>query len=186
MDYELLDRALIFAARAHKGQFRKGTDIPYLAHPVALALTLTELHCSDDVIAAALLHDVVEDTDVSLAEIERAFGPAIAAIVAAVSEPDRDAPWETRKQHTINKLRRAPLPVKLVACADKLHNIRAIARDHAALGDALWKRFGRGKQKQAWYYRGLAQSLPHGLQQPEKYPIFARFVQEVDNFFGPA
>jgi len=184
MDYKLFDKTLIFAARAHESGYRKGTDIPYIIHPVGVAMILLEASASDEVIAAALLHDVVEDTDITPAQIEQEFGPEIAQLVRSVSEPDRDAPWEDRKQHTIDKLRYAPLPVKLLACADKLHNIRSIARDHAELGDAVWDRFNRGKEEQAWYYRNLAQSLPFDVEKPEQYPIFAQFAQEVDQLFA--
>jgi (p)ppGpp synthase/HD superfamily hydrolase len=184
MDYKLLEEALVLSAKAHAGQTRKGTDIPYITHPVALAMTLIDLGCADEVVAAALLHDVVEDTSISLADIEQKFGPEITEIVRGVSEPDREASWEERKQHTIDKLRHAPLPIKLVSCADKLHNIRSMIRDYAKLGETLWERFNRGKDRQAWYYRGLAESLPYGIEQPEQYPIFGQFVQEVDKLFG--
>lgn len=184
MNYKLLDKALIFAAKAHDGQYRKGADIPYFAHPVALAMILLDLNCDDELIIAALLHDVVEDTKVTLADIKTTFGSKVADIVQAVSEPNRNAPWEVRKQHTINKLKEAPLPIKLLACADKLHNISAIVRDYNQLGENLWQRFNRGKEKQAWYYRSLAKSLPHDVTELDKYPIFNQFVQEVYNLFG--
>ncbi len=183
MNFERFDRALIFAARAHDGQRRKGTDIPYITHPVALAMMLREMDCPDEVIVAALLHDVVEDTPVSLAEVRREFGDAVAGLVEAVSEPDKSAPWEERKRHTIAALRDAPLPVKLLACADKLHNITTLARDHARLGDAVWSRFNRGRAQQAWYYRQLVDSLLHGVESPETYPIFARFARAVHALF---
>ena len=184
MDNHLFDRALIFAARAHDGHYRKGTDIPYITHPVALATMLIEIDCPDEVVVAALLHDVVEDTAVTLAMVEAEFGDRVAELVRAVTEPDREAPWEVRKQHTLDKLRHAPLPVKLLACADKLHNLRSIARDYAEVGERLWARFNRDKEKQAWYYRGLVDSLSTGLSQPERYPILAQFEREVALLFG--
>jgi len=185
MDQERFEKALIFAAQAHQGQNRKGSDVPYITHPIMLAMTLLEMDCADDLIVAALLHDVIEDTETTLTQIETEFGPAVAQLVDAVSEPDRQAAWEVRKQHTIDKLRQAPVSVKLIACADKLHNIRSICKDYQTLGEAVWARFKRGKESQAWYYRGLADSLPTGLESPETYPIFAQFRQEVTNLFGP-
>ncbi len=184
MNYNLFDKALNFAARAHQGQYRKGTDIPYIVHPVGVAMLLLEINAPDEVIVAGLLHDVIEDTDATLARLEAEFGPEIARLIAAASEPDRSAAWEDRKQHTVDYLRRAPLPVKLIACADKLHNIRTLSRDYATLGDAVWGRFNRGKAQQAWYYRALAQSLPEGVASPEKYPVFEQFSQEVDRLFA--
>ena len=185
MNFERLNRALIFAARAHDGQQRKGTDIQYIIHPAAMAMKLLTMNCMEDVVIAALLHDVVEDTDITLDDIAREFGAPVAELVAAASEPEHDtARWEIRKQHTIDFLRDAPLPVKLLACADKLHNIGSIARDYAVLGEKVWERFARGRDKQAWYYRALAESLPHGVESPEQYPIFAEFARAVDNLFG--
>lgn len=186
VDITLFEKALVFAAKAHDGQYRKGTDIPYITHPVALATMLMTMDCPDAVIIAALLHDVIEDTPTTAEEIEAEFGAEIAELVQAVSEPDRDAPWEARKQHTIDKLRHAPLSVKLIACADKTHNLHSMARDYNKLGDDLWKRFNRGKAEQAWYYRSLAKSLAMGIDQPKNYPIFAKFASEVDNLFGDA
>ncbi len=181
MDYNLFDKALIFAAKAHEGQYRKGTDVPYITHPVGLAVTLMDLNCADEVIVAALLHDVVEDTIVTLDEIEVEFGGQVAGLVGAVSEPDRDAPWEVRKEHTINKLRHASLSVKLLACADKLYNIRSMAQDYAAVGEQIWERFNRGKEKQAWYYRFLTERLIGGLEKSERYQIFAEYRQQAEN-----
>jgi len=184
MDQHLFDQALVFAAKAHQGQYRKGTDIPYITHPVALAMMLLELNCADEVIIAALLHDVVEDTAVTLAAVEAEFGEQVSNLVQAVTEPDREAEWEVRKTHTIHKLRQAPLPGKLLACADKLHNIRSIHRDYEAVGEQVWQRFKRAKTEQAWYYRGLAESLSHGIPNLDSYPIFATFQQEVNQLFG--
>jgi len=185
MNFERLNHALIIAARAHDGQRRKGTDIPYIIHPVSMAMKLLTMGCTEDVVIAALLHDTVEDTDLTLDDVARKFGASVAELVAAASEPEHStARWETRKQHTIEFLRDAPLPVKLLTCADKLHNIRAIAHDFSKLGEKVWERFARGREKQAWYYRGLAESLHHGVESPEQYPIFAEFAQEVDNLFG--
>jgi len=181
---DLIDRALNFAAKAHQGQYRKGTDIPYIVHPVGVAMLLQEMDAPAEVLAAGLLHDVVEDTPVTPAQLKAEFGPEIARLVAGASEPDRSATWEARKQHTVEYLRRAPLPVKLIACADKLHNIRTLSRDYAKLGDAVWSRFNRGQAQQAWYYRALAQSLPEGVASPEQYPIFEQFSEAVRRLFG--
>ena len=187
MDFNRLNRALIFAARAHDGQRRKGTDIPYIAHPVAMAMKLLTMDCVEDVVIAALLHDVVEDTPFTLDDISQAFGERVAELVAAASEPDHHtARWEVRKQHTIDFLRTAPLPVKLLTCADKLHNLRSIAQDYAQIGDKVWERFARGREKQAWYYLELAQSLPENVASPEDYLIFTEFTQEVAALFGKA
>jgi len=186
MNFDDFDRALIFAAKAHDGQVRKGTDVPYLVHPVAVAATLLAMHCDDAVILAALLHDTVEDTAATLADIEREFGPEVAAIVAGASEPDKSAAWKVRKQHTIHYLKTAPPSVRLVACADKLHNLRSMMRDHAELGDAVWQRFKRGRAEQGWYYREVIKSLLTDEALAQKYPIFSELKRLVEQFFGEA
>ncbi len=184
-NFQRLNQALIFAARAHDGQQRKGTDIPYIIHPVMLAMRLLTMDCAENVVIAALLHDTVEDTAITLEDISREFGAEVAEVVAAASEPEHStARWETRKQHTIDFLRDAPLPVKLLACADKLHNIQSMQSDFARQGERVWERFARGREKQAWYYRRLAKNLPAGVALPEMHPIFAEFAEAVDNLFG--
>jgi (p)ppGpp synthase/HD superfamily hydrolase len=184
IEAQLLDKALIFAARAHEGQYRKGTTIPYITHPVALAMALLQMECPGEVVAAALLHDVVEDTAVTLAEIEQAFGPEIADLVASVSEPDRRASWEARKAHTIAAMRDAPFYTKLIVCTDKLHNLRSVVRDYAEEGEGVWDRFNRGKAKQAWYYHQLVESLMVNVTETDRYPVFGQLAAEVDHLFG--
>ena len=151
----LIDSALSFAARAHRHQVRKGTDVPYIVHPVGVMLLLEHAGETDpELLAAALLHDTIEDAGVSAAELAERFGPRVAAIVEGCSEPEHhDAAWEARKQHTVAYLRAAPRAIKLVATADKLHNLRSMLVDQAELGDQLWGRFNRGRSALEWYYR---------------------------------
>lgn len=120
----LIDRlsaAVEFAVWAHGGRTRKGKDVPYITHPLAVALSLARAGCAEDVVIAGLLHDVVEDTSVTLEEVRERFGAGVAGIVAACTE-DKRLPWEDRKARMLETLTHAPLAVKLVACADKLHN----------------------------------------------------------------
>jgi (p)ppGpp synthase/HD superfamily hydrolase len=149
----LLESALTFAARAHQGQVRKGTTTPYIVHPVGVMLTLQAAGESDpDLLAAALLHDTLEDAGVTAEALRDQFGPRVAEIVAGATEPfARDDPWEDRKQHTVAFLRTAPRAIQLVAAADKLHNLSAMESDHAAHGEQLWDRFNRGRAEIAWY-----------------------------------
>lgn len=159
----LLDSALIFAARAHDGQRRKSTDVPYIIHPVGVMLVLIECNETDpELLAAALLHDTVEDTGVTLDHLRATFGERVAAIVAGCSEPDKSDTWEHRKEHTISFLRTAPREIALVSAADKLHNVRSMIMDYATLGDHLWTRFNRGRDSTAWYHRSVVASLKEG------------------------
>jgi (p)ppGpp synthase/HD superfamily hydrolase len=159
----LLEAALAFAAVAHQGQRRKGTAVPYIVHPVGVMLVLMAAGETDaEVLAAALLHDTVEDAGITLAELRQKFGDRVAEIVVGCSEPDRRAAWEVRKQHTVAYLRTAPRAVQLVAAADKLHNLRSLAADYAEVGEPLWQRFKRGRAAMAWYYHAVVDSLKAG------------------------
>jgi (p)ppGpp synthase/HD superfamily hydrolase len=180
----VVEAALIFAARAHARQKRKGTDVPYIVHPVGVMLTLQAAGETDpELLAAALLHDTLEDAGVTLETLRERFGPRVAALVEGASEPfARDEPWETRKHHTVEHLRTAPRDVQLVAAADKLHNLHAMAADYAVLGDGLWKRFKRGRAETGWYYRSIAESLKQG--ELAEHPLIVELGQMVKEFFG--
>ncbi|MCI0394099.1 MAG: HD domain-containing protein [Chloroflexi bacterium] len=180
----LIDRAIGFAARAHEGQQRKTGNVPYIAHPVAVAMLLQRMGCDDRIVAAALLHDTVEDTHVTLEEIRLNFGDEIADIVAGCTEPPRKtANWESRKLDMVARLRDAPLAVKLVMAADKYHNLVHMLHQYSVLGPAVWERFGRGPEQQAWYHRAVLESLLANVAEPERYPIFGQLAAVVDELF---
>lgn len=180
--HPLVESALHYAARAHRLQVRKGSDVPYIVHPLGVMLILLETgERNPHVLAAALLHDTVEDTGATLADLTRYFGAEVAAIVAGCSEPDKNDTWEARKAHTVTHLRTAPRPVLLVAAADKLHNLRSIQSDHATLGEQVWEKFKRGRDQTGWYYRAVTASLQHAL--PD-HPIVLALATLVDDFFG--
>ena len=119
--------AIELAARAHRCQVRKGTEIPYIVHPLAVAGILIHANCPEHLVIAGILHDTLEDTPLTLEEIRSQFGREVADLVVALSEPDKKAPWEERKAHTIDHLEQKATPdVLLVSVADKLDNMRAI------------------------------------------------------------
>jgi (p)ppGpp synthase/HD superfamily hydrolase len=181
----LLDLAIETAARAHAGQVRKGTDIPYISHPYAVGMMLARAGASEEVIAAGILHDTVEDTYLTLDWIRDNFGEKVAMIVEGCSEPGHGSePWEARKAHTLEYLRAAPWEVRLVACADKLHNVRAIAAAREAIGEDVWTRFKRGRAQQEWYYRGLVDSLCGQPVDGKEIPFCAEFRDEVEKLFS--
>lgn len=162
----LMDRAIIFATRAHSGTYRKGTDIPYIVHPIEAAAIVATITDDPDMIAAAVLHDVVEDTDATVDEIRLFFNDRIANLVEAESENKRkDLPpqetWMVRKMETLEFLRnKADRDAKILALADKLSNMRAIHRDQNTVGDRLWDRFNeKRKEKHGWMYRQVADAL---------------------------
>ena len=102
--------------------------------------------------------------------------------MAGCSEPDKDLPWEERKQHTLDELGHAPLGVQLVACADKLHNISSMIEEHSRIGDDLWQRFNRGKDQQKWYYKGLVKSLEYS--EAGNHELFKELRKAVTIMFG--
>ena len=150
-----IHRAIEFATLKHANQKRKGTDIPYIVHPMEVMQILTENDCSEDVIIAGILHDTLEDTDTELEEIRDNFGEYVACLVASESE-DKSKSWEERKQATINHLSSASDEEAVCCLADKLSNLRSIYCDYLKVGDKVWERFKRGKDKIAWYYTSIA------------------------------
>ena len=135
LDTTLLDRAIIFAVRAHAGTERRGKGFPYIVHPMEVVSIVSTMTADQELLAAAALHDVVEDTDVSVDQIRAEFGPRIASIVASESDSidpgvSLEDSWMARKQAAIRRLQGASREVKMVALGDKLSNLRAIARDY--------------------------------------------------------
>lgn len=162
----LMDRAIVFATRAHSGTYRKGTKIPYIVHPIEAASIVSTMTDDPDMIAAAVLHDVVEDTDATLEEISFFFNERIAKLVEAESEDKRkDLPpqetWMVRKMETLKFLQEeADRDAKILALADKLSNMRAVHRDQNTIGDKLWERFNeKSKEKHGWMYRQVTNAL---------------------------
>lgn len=180
---DMIFDAIEYAARAHREHYRKGTRIPYIIHPISVAKVLIEYDCAEDIIVAGILHDAVEDTEVTLEEIRSSFGEKVAALVAAVSEPDKSDTWENRKRHTLEQLRTAPMDVLLLSCADKLDNIRSIKEDYERFGEAVWKRFRRAKDSQQWYYRALADVFLKRAAGEPWATLFRQFNYEVRQVF---
>jgi (p)ppGpp synthase/HD superfamily hydrolase len=175
----IIEKALQIASLAHEGQYRKNTNIPYIVHPVAVGMILQKAGYRDEMIAAGILHDTVEDTDLTLSDLERDFGKEVAMIVEGCSEPDKSLSWEERKQHTIEFLKSASDETRIVACADKLHNVRSIRQDVEQSGEEVWGRFKRGKGQQEWYYRNVLKSLGH----LSKFPLLEELEKEIERLF---
>lgn len=150
-------QAEAFAEEAHEGQMRKGpSNAPYITHPLAVADILRIHGASAETIMAGMLHDVVEDTEVTLEDISHRFGAGVATIVDAVTEPEHDTrPWKQRKTDYIARIADAPYEAVLVSAADKVHNLRDTLRDYELYGDDIWSMFNSQKDTQFWYYRKL-------------------------------
>jgi (p)ppGpp synthase/HD superfamily hydrolase len=165
------EEALVYATRLHAAQSRKGTNIPYVSHLLAVASLVLEAGGTEDEAIAALLHDGPEDQGglKTLKEIRDRFGVPVGKIVVACSdtfETERKPEWKGRKQAYLDHLHAAPPSVRLVSCADKLHNARAILADYRRHGEALWSRFNAGRDDILWYYGQLARFFgEHGPDQ---------------------
>ncbi len=160
---ERIGRALALAVEAHDGQKRKGTDIPYLAHPMGVASIALDHGADEDQAIAALLHDAVEDGGQHFAEIIREqFGDRVADIVEGCPDGVPDASgikeaWLPRKQRYIAHLRQSPEDVLLVSGSDKLHNARAIVEDLLNIGRSVFDRFTATPEQTIWYYETLSE-----------------------------
>ena len=186
LNTELLDRAIVFAVEAHAGTERRGKGFPYIVHPLEAVEIVSTITPDQELLAAAALHDTVEDTDVTEAQIREEFGDRIADLVAAESDvfPEglsEQESWRGRKQAAIDRLARSSHDAKIVAIGDKLSNMRAIARDYARQGDALWNIFHvKDKASHAWHYRGLLEAL----RELEGTFAFQEFESLVKQVFG--
>ena len=184
LDTQLLDRAIIFAVHAHAGTERRGKGFPYIVHPMEAVAIVATMTSDQELLAAAALHDTVEDTDVTVERIRAEFGERVAALVEAESDRlNDDAPekesWHARKQGAIERLSHASTETKIVALGDKLSNMRAIARDYAEQGDAFWQLFHvTDRDAHEWHYRGLAEALRE-LSGTFAYQEFERLINQV-------
>jgi len=160
-DHSVFDEALQFAARAHCGMVRKGTHTPFVTHPMEAAVVAAEVTDDPAMLAAAVLHDTVEDTCVTLGEIEEKFGKRVMELVDCLTEEDvpgvaPEKSWDARKERAVERISAANSDVKLLALADKLSNMRSMVREYAKCGEELWTRFHQtDKSRHEWYYRSM-------------------------------
>lgn len=168
-------KAVDYARQLHT-EFRKGTRIPYMAHLLGVtAIVMAEagraLPVTEDMVIAAILHDVVEDHGglPRLQEVETEFGPNVARMVLALSDTlaedhDKKEGWDQRKTEYLARLRKEPEDVLLISAADKLYNAKAILDDLREIGPAVWERFKRGPGDQLWYFNSLLEIFQARLE----------------------
>jgi GTP pyrophosphokinase len=177
--------AVAFAIRKHGTQVRKGTGAAYLTHLLAVASLVGESGGSEDEVIAGLLHDAVEDGGGApvLEEIRAQFGPQVAAIVKSCTDDDsvgEKAPWLERKRTYMTRLLDAPIPALRVVCADKLHNVQAIAKDLRNHGSAVFERFRGDREGTLWYYRSIARLFGALIQdEPDLDPGLRGMIREL-------
>ncbi|EYT64736.1 hypothetical protein H483_0103700 [Dietzia sp. UCD-THP] len=188
-----IDRALAVAARCHAGQTRKDDPTPYIAHPVAVAMIVSDFTDDPDVAVAALLHDVLEDVPPSVYsadDMTAEFGARVTGIVRGVSE-DKTAgettpPWRVRKEGYLAALAEDSVECLLVSAADKIHNLRSMVAAHGRLGDDMWKLFNAGPQEKLWFYRSISDAVTRRLGDCAVSRELRRAVDDVAALVPPA
>ena len=184
----LISKAINFAVEKHStvknpdgtiGQKRKGSNLPYIIHPIEVWQILRNNDCSVEVQVAGLLHDTLEDTNATPEEIKVSFGEEILSLVLTESE-DKSKTWKERKQHTIDALANDSIETMQVCCADKLSNCRAQLYDYKQIGDALFDRFNKQStpELQAWYYKSIVKALTP-LKGMKMYDELCEVVKEL-------
>jgi (p)ppGpp synthase/HD superfamily hydrolase len=163
----LVERALRWAAKCHRHHHRKGSDLPYITHPVSAALLLIRVGIDDDeILAAAMLHDVVEDTDCSIETLASQFPSRVVDLVAAMTERQHDdngrkRSWQERKSEHLRHIAAEPWEARAIVLADKLHNLGSMAFD-LDNGEELWSRFTSSPDRTLWYYREMIAAAEQG------------------------
>jgi GTP pyrophosphokinase len=184
---EQFESALVFAARLHASQRRKGTDIPYVSHLLAVASLVLEHGGTEDEAIAALLHDAVEDQggQETLDRIRERFGDGVADIVDACTDAygEPKPPWRARKEAYLASIPLKSMAARRVSLADKIHNARAILSDYRVVGESLWPRFNAGKRGTLWYYRSLAEAFGQSGPEPLASELM-RVVVEIERLSG--
>lgn len=185
-----IEEAVVYATRAHAGVNRKGKTRPYILHPLEVMVIASSLTEDESVLAAAVLHDVVEDTERTAEDIEKAFGKRVAELVMAESEDKLEempagSTWKIRKEVTINHLCSLKKDAKIICLGDKLSSMREISRDYALLGDQLWERFNqKDKNMHRWYYSSIYTILKEEFGDIPALREYRSLLEEVFDWKG--
>ncbi len=184
---ERFEEALLYAARLHRDQTRKGPEVPYVTHLLAVAAIVGENGGTEDEVVAALLHDAPEDRGGKdrLEDVRARFGDEVAEIVDGCTDTYEDPKpeWRPRKKTYVAHVAKASPSVRLVSAADKLHNARSILADLRGVGNELWNRFTGGKEGTLWYYRALVEAYVEAGSNPVVEEL-DRVVREIEALAG--
>lgn len=182
MSRNIKEKAKLFAIKAHKGQVRKAEpDKPYIMHPIGVANLLEQYGYDDMIVAAGYLHDVVEDTEYTISDIEREFGRTVACLVMGATEKDKTLPWIERKKQTIEKIKTLSFENKLVICADKINNLEDLIFKFGKSGERDFSAFNGNEEQKKWYYMGVFESLIYN--EDSSLPIFRRLKKDLEIVF---
>ncbi len=175
----MINKAIIFATNAHEGQLRKVSQSPFIIHPLAVGCLLADVGEAEEVVVAGILHDTVEDTEVSLEQIGELFGDSVMQLVDGCSE-NKTLSWKERKTNTIEFLETASEQVCIITCADKIHNLSVSIEGIREQGKDFFVHFNKGYEDQKWYYSSiknvLQQRIPH-------HPLFEVYKKAYEDAF---
>ena len=182
----MLEEAIIYATILHQGKVRKFNGIPYILHPMEVAQILSTMTEDAEIITAGILHDIVEDTDGTLVEIEKRFGKRVADLVDSESEnayPDEDkcASWQRRKEESLLVLKNSTdIGVKMLWLADKLANIRSLARVYSEQGEAMWNMLHQNDPAMhRWYYKTIAETVELSLNKTGAFKELIKHINSI-------
>ena len=159
-------KAINTAARLHDGQERKGDDLPYIVHPVSVALILMEHTNDEEVLMAGILHDTIEDTGYTKEQMEEEFGARVTQLVLDVTELPKPLSWQERKDAYLEHLEGAGHEARLICAADKLHNLQSMLAAVEKLGDEAYKHFNAPMDKKLWFYEECLKILQNDKEMP--------------------
>lgn len=180
-----LQRAVNLAIQAHSGQVRKGKFVvPYVTHPLTVGLILAKIGADEDVIVAGILHDSIEDTDVTKEDIQKEFGDEVAQMVDDVTEQDKSLPWHERKNLALEHIPHMNHGSLLVKSADLLHNLTDITQDYKKEGDGIFERFHASKKEQLERYEKLIMVIDTVWTENPLLPDLHGALFEIENLWG--
>lgn len=181
MDASLLEKAMRIAVVAHEGQMRKTEKVPYIVHPTMVAFKLARYDFPETVLAAALVHDVLEDTLFSADALRQELSDDVCNIVETLSE-DKSLPWEERKVRYIEAVRAGSDDAKAVSCADKIHNIEDTLAAYDKVESGVWEVFNRGKDKKIWFESEMLAMLKDAWNHPlvDEYEMLVEKMKQLD------
>ena len=178
----MLEKAISFAMEAHRGTVRKGTERPYILHPIEVLQILSSMKADAGLMAAGVLHDTIEDTAVTLKDIVDNFGADVAALVNGHTEDKRQS-WFVRKLTDICELEDADVRLKMLIMADTVSNLRSLYADYREAGEELWLRFNAPKELQAWKYSKVQDALSEMQDYEETRDVYWEMVDLYKDIF---
>lgn len=175
MQMNLIEKAARIAVEAHDGQKRKNDGSPYIVHPFMVASQVIKHGFKDEVIAAALVHDVLEDTGVSEEQLRQELGDKIVEMVKNVTYRE-DLEWKEKREDYNKRVIEGSEGAKAISVADKIHNLTNLLESYEEMGPALWDKFNRGREEKLW----SEETLLEGLKEVWKHPLLNEYEELVE------